>query len=217
MATRRALASELRGAGRREDAEAVAHARKPNRAASLVNQLVRSHPEEVRELLGAADAIRSARGREALEAASATERDALSRLTGALRELAGGGGASVDAARATLQAAAADPDVANEVLAGRLERERSPTGLAGFAAAGGPAPAARKRKPKPEPGPSAQERRTAQRAVTAARKRLDSAERALQRAQERAAQARADVAQARDRVSAERRALAEAESGAQAP
>jgi len=58
VAERTALARELRGAGRREEAGEVAALRKPSVAAWAVNQLVRTQGRAVDELFEAVDALR---------------------------------------------------------------------------------------------------------------------------------------------------------------
>jgi len=57
---RTALARDLRGAGRREEASEVAALRKPSVAAWAVNQLVRTQGKGVAELFEAGDALRAA-------------------------------------------------------------------------------------------------------------------------------------------------------------
>ena len=95
--------------------------RKPTAAAAAVNQLVREHRHDIDEFLSASAALRDAQvaGKGSLEDATKQQRDALARLVKA-------GGEPV---RQSLLAAAVDEDAANELLAGRLERELEPRGF----------------------------------------------------------------------------------------
>jgi hypothetical protein len=141
---RDALAKELRGSGRRGEATAVKALKKPTLAAWAVNQAIRSQPRAARELWEAGDALAAAQeavlsgkgsGADLREAAE-RERLALDPLVDAARGLltASGGDLSettIDRVRATLQAAAIDPDAREDVAAGRAARERTPRGLFG--------------------------------------------------------------------------------------
>src|SRR4051812_43172175 len=60
VATRTALAKQLRSPGDREGAAAVKQPAKPTRAAWAVNRLVREHAEEVRALVQAGEALAGA-------------------------------------------------------------------------------------------------------------------------------------------------------------
>jgi hypothetical protein len=149
---RDALAKELRDAGHRGEATAVKALRKPTVAAWAVNQAVRSQPRAARELWEAGDALAAAQeavlsgkgsGGDLREAAE-RERAALDPLVDAARGLltASGGDLSettIDRVRATLQAAAIDPDARDDVAEGRAVRERAPRGLFGEEAAAAPA------------------------------------------------------------------------------
>ena len=118
---RNAAASELRNAGKRDEAEQVKALRKPTAAAAAANRLVREHRAEVEEFLVVAATLRDAQfgGRGDLASATSREREALGRL------IRIGG----DAVRQTLEAAAADEEAAQELLEGRLERELEPRGF----------------------------------------------------------------------------------------
>jgi len=104
-----------------EDRTRVKALRKPTAGAAAVNQLVREHREDVDTFLSASAAVRDAQvgGKGSLEEATRQQRDALARLV-----KAGG-----EAVRQSLLAAAVDEDAANELLAGRLERELEPRGF----------------------------------------------------------------------------------------
>jgi hypothetical protein len=178
---RDALAKELRGSGRRGEATAVKALRKPTVAAWAVNQAVRSQPRAARELWEAGDALAAAqeavlsgKGSGAdLRSAAERERAALDPLVDAARGLltASGGDLSettIDRVRATLQAAAIDPDAREEVAAGRAARERAPRGLFGADAA---APSGRSAARDGSAGPGAEEKPARGRSTTRDRDR----------------------------------------------
>ena len=136
-AARNEAAAELSGA----EKERVKALRKPNAAAAAVNQLVREHRRDVDAFLSASAALRDAQvaGKGSLEDATRQQRDALARLVKA-------GGEPV---RQSLLAAAVDEDAANELLAGRLERELEPRGFGTLLSHVTPsAPKSRPKKPK---------------------------------------------------------------------
>jgi hypothetical protein len=139
---RAALAKELRGAGRRDEAADVAKLRKPSAAAWAVNQLVRTQRDATHELFAAGDAVRAAQadvlaGRgdaRALREAGARERDAVGGLVETARGLLGTDGHELSATTLeriadTLHAAALDDTARDEVREGRLERELRHAGL----------------------------------------------------------------------------------------
>jgi hypothetical protein len=171
VAERDALARELRGAGRRDEAAAVKALAKPTVAAWAVNQAVRTQRPAARELWTAGDglaaaqeAILAGKGSGAdLRAATERERAAVEPLVDAARGLLTSSGgdlseATIERVRETLHAAAIDADAREEVSAGRATRERSPRGLFGAEAVpasprstgGGPKKAER----EPAPGRS---------------------------------------------------------------
>ncbi|HEY2371683.1 MAG TPA: hypothetical protein VGH82_03965, partial [Gaiellaceae bacterium] len=116
-AARNEAATELSG----DDRARVKALRKPTAAAAAVNRLVRKHRDDVDTFLSASAALRDAQvaGKGSLEDATKQQRDALARLV-----KAGG-----EAVRQSLLAAAVDEDAADELLAGRLERELEPRGF----------------------------------------------------------------------------------------
>jgi len=139
---RTSLARALRADGRRDEAAAVAGARKPSVAAWAVNQLVRSQGPAVKELFDAGDALRQAQaellaGRGdggALRAARERERVAVDGLVDSARGLLSSQGhelspATLDRVLDTLHAAALDDSAREQVRAGRLERELRHAGL----------------------------------------------------------------------------------------
>lgn len=124
---------DLRKAGEREQADRVKALRKPTAVAAAVNQLARSHRSEVEAFLAAAAGLRDAQfaGKGNLAEAARAEQATLEKLV----EL---GGESV---RQTLQAAAVDDEIAQELLAARLEREPEPAGFGTLLAHADPATA----------------------------------------------------------------------------
>src|SRR4051794_36060389 len=193
-AARNELAKELRSSDR-EEAERIKGLRKPSAAAWALNQSVRRDPARLKEFLEAAAELRDAHEalleggeREALEAATARERQAAHALADAAEEAAGGGGPGLrDKVAGTLRAAVADHEARAELESGRLVREREAVGLGPFG--GAPVEGARKRSPKVE-------------RQRAARKELDEARQRQQRAQRRARDAGQSVAAARERAEA---------------
>lgn len=142
-AARDALSVELKKSGDAEAAKAVKVLRKPSVAAWTVNQLARRHSDSMEELLALREEMEDA-GAAQLRAVGEKRRKLLASLVkkaeGILRE--GGHGtsaATLEKVTQTLQAGATDEEI--ELLrTGRLTRELSPSGFAGFAFS--PAPVA---------------------------------------------------------------------------
>jgi hypothetical protein len=224
---RAAVAKRLRSEGDREMAKRVTALRKPSVAAWTINQLVRSRTKDVAAFTTAADGLRAAQGAlleghgspADLRTARAAERKAVARLIEVARGLFPGGRepgeSTLERIGATLHAAAADEAIRDEVLSGRLLRERESSGFGDLdvelAAAVPPKPA-RKRERERE--------RAAE--DTAARARKEAAERerrtrraALQAAVDQAVEERRRAEGALDEARAEearrRAALEEAD------
>ena len=235
VATRDALAKELRAGGDRETAAAVKKARKPSVAAWAVNQLARRHPDEVTALLEATEQLRRAQrravsgaGAGGLREAAAEQRAAVARLVeraGALLEETGhGGGAQLDRVASTLQAAPAGADTAERLARGRLERDLEPAGfgeLEGLTLLtgdpGGDAPAATAAQvptASAEPAPKAP---AGQKEAAAGARRLEEAEAERERLRHDADAARDQAVRARAEADgAERTARQAAEAAARA-
>jgi len=138
---RAAVAKRLRGEGEREAAKRVTALRKPSVAAWTINQLVRSRTKDVAAFTKAADGLRAAQGAlleghgspADLRSARAAERKAVGRLIEVARGLFPGGRepgeSTLERIGATLHAAAADEAIRDEVLSGRLLRERESSGF----------------------------------------------------------------------------------------
>lgn len=190
VAARDERVRQSRADGRGSLAKAVAALRKPNQSAWLINQLARDQRDAVEELLSLGDALRAAHQRadgSQLQKISAERRKAEAALIRRARALGTQAGVDVTADMAreteeTLAAALASPDVATEVLSGRLTKPVSYSGF-GTTLTSVPVPTpAPKRKArsaaKPEPvGDAAGERRTkAEQVIAEAREELEAAE-----------------------------------------
>ncbi len=164
------LAKQLRKAGQRDEAKAVAARRKPSVAAWGVNQLVRTQRPAIKQLFEAGDELRDAQsdllaGRgdgRALRAAGERERAAVDDLVERARGLLSSAGNELSASviervSDTLHAAALDEDAREQVLDGRLERELRHVGLGfGLGAGTAPEPAPPARAKKAEDGAAAE-------------------------------------------------------------
>jgi hypothetical protein len=188
VAGRDALAKSLKGAGKAEEAAYVHGLAKPTVAAALLNRVARESPKEMRDFARYAGLLRRASGRakgEKLKAAARAERDAAAAVVAAADALAAAEGSATGATRdrviETLQAAAAEPELEKQIVAGRLDKERTIAGV-GFELAGEPAPAGAEEGEQGSKKPSAAERRKADRERAAARKRAVAAEKALVKA-----------------------------------
>jgi hypothetical protein len=217
--------------GDREFATAAARLRRPTRAAWLANLLARRRPEQLEGLLGLAgslaDAQRTLDGA-ALRALSSQRRKlvtAMAREAGQLareaHEPAGDG--LVREVAEILEAALADPVVADEVRSGRLTRTVSYTGFGPPAEAGAaprPAPPPPAAPPAAPPvaaegadDPGAAEREAQRRREEEARRREQEARRAeladAERDEQRARERRDAAETARDVTAADHDAARE--------
>jgi len=208
-AARNALVKELTRTGDRQAASELKALRKPTVIAWSLNQVARTHGQQVEELLGAGGRVRQAQEAgepRALREASGEEQEVLHRLSGlALKEMSSAGHPPNETARtkllSTLRAAARDDNVAEQLRRGRLSAEARfvgfPTDLdvavGGIRQAEAPQPQAR--------------RAGSARAVQAALKELDRLEAEVKRAARRARDRTESAARART-------AADEAEGGA---
>lgn len=128
VSARSECAAEARRAGNRELTAAIGRLRKPTVAAWMVNLLARERSDELAALLDLGDSLRAAQRRLSgsdIRALSAQRRRVVTALERAAADLADERGrhATESALREvgqTLNAALADPGVADEVRAGRL-------------------------------------------------------------------------------------------------
>lgn len=231
VAGRAALASELRRAGRRDDARRVAGLRRPTLVAWAIDHVALTAPDRVDALVAAGERLRRAHeevvsggDRSALHGAVEARRVLIAEVAGqALDVLRRRGGADPgghrDEIEATLEAASTDPDVAALVRRGRLVTAvPRPAGFGGLLDL--PLPAA----PSPEPSPvapagergarpageeaapdgeeAARAEQVADEADAGAERTREAAEEAAARA-ERAGEAAEDAAAAVERLEAE--------------
>jgi hypothetical protein len=223
---RDALVKELRAAGEKGRAAEVKRLAKPTRAAWAVNQLVRSHADEVAALLEAGETLASSQ-EQLLDGADPsvlrTAAEAARALVDALAAAAPADGATRDKVRATLHAATVDAQVRDDVRAGRLLKEASASGFGGLEALiasgrGAPstprrAPArraakrtrtARPARPEPAPGPDPREVRRLRDALRRTNEAEADAESAVEAARRALAQVEATItARRRDLDAAE--------------
>lgn len=223
-------AKALRKEGRREEADALKALRKPTVAAWALNQLVRRRAKDVERLLAAGQELRAAQeellaggDRGAFQSAAAQERDEVARLASEAVKLVTEAGERATPAlqekiAGTLHAAALDEEIAAELRAGRLVREREAIGGFGdFGTTAAPArskpagrkTAARKKQPGKTDRAAAERRERLAGARTDerhTRRELESATKAVEHAQTRAeaAKTHAEEANQRAKTTAER-------------
>lgn len=196
--------TRAKDSGDRELAKAIGRLRRPTRAAWLSNLLARQRPDQLEGLLGMAEGLAEAQRtldgpalrqlssqRNKLISAVAQEAGRLARAEheqvneSLLRDLHG-----------ILEAALADPDIADEVRSGRLTRTVSYSGFGPAARADAtPRPAPPRPKPRPVPAPEPQPEPD-----DAEERRREEERRAERERREQAvADAEAEEATARDR------------------
>lgn len=223
-AERDALAKTLKADGDKDAAAEVKRLAKPTQAAWAVNAAIREDPKAAQALVEAARTLADAQQEllgggdaAALRAAATRAREAVD----ALLDAAPARGAAVDKVRATLHAATVDPEVLEEVAAGRVLRERAASGFGGLDALPDPPPRAAagtktKRKPAAEK-PKRDERRRqeklrrAKEAEAQAEHELSGAQAALDQIESALAQRRKEVRDAEARVKDARRRRERAE------
>src|SRR5450755_3406818 len=145
------LASRARAAGQAALAKRIAGLRKPTRSAWIINQLIRSDPARSARLADLGEQLRAAQSSldgPAIRDLSLQRRqliDALARQAFAVAGQPSPPAAIRDEVTATLGAALADPQVADRVRAGTLERAAHSEGFGseGFGTAGAPRPVRR--------------------------------------------------------------------------
>jgi hypothetical protein len=209
---RDAAAARARAAGDPQLARAIARLRRPTVAAWLVNLLAHHRPDLVSELSDLAEALQDAQRKlhgGTLRDLTAQRRKVVSALVRTAESLAreadpdGRAALPLAEVEATLGAALADPQVAAQVRAGRLERPVSYTGFGAPATAarggGGSADRTRGTATAPDRG----------RAAGPQRAREEELRRAREEELRQAAAAAAAAAAERDRAGAARRALAD--------
>jgi hypothetical protein len=140
------LAKELRRDGDREGAERVKALRKPTVGAWAINQALRRRGRERDELLAAGEKLRAAHEAllsggdpSALREATSAERALVAALADTAEVIATeagkGGPALKERVRGTLHAATLDEEVRDELVHGRVVRERDAVGMGTFGGA----------------------------------------------------------------------------------
>jgi hypothetical protein len=226
IAARDERVKALRADGEADAAKQVAALRKPTVGAWLVNLLVADEPELADQVSALADQLRTAQAElsgEDLRALGRQRQELVSGLVARTRGLAREAGRKVTGSvldsevESSLRAALADPDVARDVLSGRLTHATEFTGFgpAATSSAATPttkaAPAARKGSAA-KTGPAsrqtdgkqtAAERKQAEKRERA-RERLDEAEQTLAAAQVEHAEAEAEATTAAEQLGTQR-------------
>lgn len=118
----------------RDEGRRIKALRKPSLAAWAVNQVSRAAPKDVRRLIELSDELRAARG-PALRQLARERNGVVAGLVDRARAILLEGGHSdsatnVERVTNTLQAASVDPDAVDDLLAGRLAADMTPTGFA---------------------------------------------------------------------------------------
>jgi hypothetical protein len=208
---RKDLVARARAAGETSAAKQIAGLRKPTKSAWVVNQLVRSAPSVPDELAGLGRELRAAQG--SLDGAAIRELSRRRRqlIEGLVRQAFTAAGldsppaALRDDVTATLSAALADPEVAEQLAAGAMARVAHRDGLGppdaqepALAAppSGGRAQAAASQAQGPKPAKLTAEERAQARAEAKARAAEEAAAAREQRRQEALAGAEQAVAEA---------------------
>lgn len=214
-ARRDELVKALRAEGHKQEAAGVAGLRRPTRAAWAVNQLARRCRDELEELIAAGGEVRQAQrraasgvGDERLREGLSRRRERLDALQREARRLLDDAG--VDRERhmpevvATLQAASADDDAAQEVKAGQLSRPLpAPSGfgdLAGLQLVADQGPAAQGFSAEEADEAASEEAKRARQAAQEARRRWDEATQQAHDERQRAEQLRQQATEARQRA-----------------
>jgi hypothetical protein len=226
-AARDELARRLRRDGEGDAAAEVKRLRKPSLSAWALNQVRRSNPEQVEQLLDAGRRLRDAHdellgggAREPLSLATDDERRLVTELARhAERELVAAGrpvSASVqERLRGTLHAAATDPEARQLLASGRLVRDHAASGLGPLVESETAAPRQRrKRSPEGDDGALAQRARQLEERLARARERQQEAEEELSDARRRLREARREAVRAASAL--ERAEAAEQQAGGRA-
>jgi hypothetical protein len=216
---RNELAKSLRSDGKSEAADWVKALKKPNTAAWLVNQLAVRKSKDVARLLKVGEQLRAAQeemltgtaDRDKLREAARAEQETIDSLLGTAEAIGrehGVGAQIMTRVEETLRAASGDPDVAEAIEKGRLQREQRAAGIGLVGATSAKAPARGRKQAEREAADRRARQQQAKRRKEAERK-LASAEKKLEREQ-------AKLERARDAVSDAEQAVHDAELDAHA-
>jgi hypothetical protein len=205
-AARNGVARELKRSGDAAAATRVQELKKPSRSAGAINRAARQNRRDVKRLVEAAGKLSEAQerllqggGRRPVDQAVKRERAAVERLMAAVAiEMGHGGGASetmLGRARDTLHAVATDPELQEELEAGRISADHTAVGLGALTLGGG--------------RPSAVAARSAGKGD--ARRQLKRAERELEDAERALRHAESERSEAKERLDAAESAVARSE------
>jgi hypothetical protein len=216
---RNELAKSLRSDGKSEAADWVKALKKPSTAAWLVNQLAVRKSKDVARLLKVGEQLRAAQeemltgtaDRDKLREAARAEQETIDSLLGTAEAIGrehGVGAQIMTRVEETLRAASGDPEVAEAIEKGRLQREQRAAGIGLVGATPAKAPARGRKQAEREAADRRARQQQAKRRKEAERK-LASAEKKLEREQ-------AKLERARDAVSDAEQAVHDAELDAHA-
>ena len=222
VAARDELAKKLRSDGQSEEAGRVKKLRRPSAAAWLLNAAALQKPKVLSEFAKASEALERAQARaleggdkdvERWRGAAAREREAAEAVLDAGEAAARDADhpatkQALDLADGTLRAAAADPELRERVVAGRLEREQSGAtiGPLDLGAAPRRTPKEPARKARKESAKESAKRRDA----AQARREVKRLERELGDAEAREERVQAKIEDAAEALRREKAGLAEA-------
>lgn len=203
VSARNALAKELRGAGEREQADAVAALEKPSALAWAINQLRRAEPEAVERLLAVADELRKAQASSKADRVRELTEEQQGLVRGLVRAAAqlDVSAATLDKVGAALVNASIDPESREALEQGRLVREPEPVGFGAFAGTPVKAPKGQAKADRAKERRKEAEAEKARRAeIAEARQDLEAAERAVRQAEKGLDAAKRDAEDARKRL-----------------
>ena len=197
VAARNAQAKELRGADRRDEAEAVRELQKPTLPSWVVNQLARGRELDVRRLAKAGESLQKGPADAAgFAEARREEAEVLRRLLRAARDVleAAGrppSGTTLERVGTNLRAAAVSDDQRDALLRGRLVEDLEPAGFEALARSAAAVRSKRKTSASGTPrSRTAQQLKTARRKADQAEAEAESLERTVARAEDELASAK---------------------------
>jgi hypothetical protein len=224
VSERNAVAKELSGAGKKDEAAQVKALKKPSVSAWALNQGVRADRRAVKALLDASKALEAAQSKalqgdgSGLRGAQEKQQRAVDSMLDAVESAAEGhdlSPAMLDRVRETLRAIPGDEELRAEVEEGRVTRDRRAVGFSG-AIADVPAPRKGKKAGKATPRKHEAERRLAraQKDHESAREKLEVARGSVEQLSEQLKAARRRAKEAEAALSEAKSELRAAEKGA---
>jgi len=209
VTARNARAKELRGSGRREEAEAVRKLQKPTLSSWVVNQLARGLELDVRRLAKAGEALQKPTDAAGFAEARREEADVIRRLLHAARALLEADGrpatgTTLERVGTNLRAAAVSDDKRDALLRGRLVEDLEPAGFEALARSSGAARSGRKKTSATARSRTAQQLKAARRKAEQAEAEAESLERTVARAEDELASAKRAARDAERRLESAR-------------